>query len=60
MAKTIDIISIALLVLAAAAFALGMYSLGDRKDLNALYWLVVGGLMLKAATDLLKPKSGGR
>jgi len=49
--------NIALFVVAAAAFALGIIALGDKKDLHAVYWLVVGGLSLKGATDMLRPRS---
>jgi hypothetical protein len=58
--KIIDVATIALLIASAAAFAAGVYALGDRRDLNALYWLVVGALVLRAATDMLRPKSGAR
>ena len=34
--------------------------LGDRNDLHALYWLVVGGLSLRAATNVLRPRGGTR
>lgn len=47
-----------LVVAAGLAFTYGVQALGDRRDLVALYLLVVGGLCLKAATDLLRPKSG--
>jgi hypothetical protein len=60
LAKAIDVISVLLLLLAAIAFALGMRALGDRQDLSALYWLVVGALTLRSATDLLRPVSGSR
>jgi hypothetical protein len=60
MLKAIDVISVTLLVAAAGAFALGVHALGERRDLSALYWLAVGGLVLKAATDMLRPKSGAR
>jgi hypothetical protein len=46
-----------LFVAACAAFALGIVALGDRRDLAALYWLVVGALALKGATDMLRPRS---
>ena len=57
MSRALDIISLALLVLGIAAMALGVHALGDNRDLNALYWLVVGALVLRTATDLLRPKS---
>ncbi|MEJ7731478.1 MAG: hypothetical protein WKG00_19965 [Polyangiaceae bacterium] len=39
------------------AFAFGVYALGDQQDFKALYLLVVGGLSLKAATEMLRPRS---
>ncbi|MFO0568875.1 MAG: hypothetical protein U0263_24675 [Polyangiaceae bacterium] len=60
MTRAIDLISVVLLVAAAGAFAMGVNALGDRRDLDALYWLVVGGLTLRAATDMLRPKGGSR
>ena len=38
----------------------GLYALGDRRDLQAIYWLVVGGISLRAATDMLRPRSSSR
>lgn len=58
MVRAVDVLSIGLMLLAVGAFSMGVLALGDRKDLDALYWLVVGGLMLRASTDMLKPKSG--
>ena len=60
MPKLIDVLCVVLLLAAAGAFALGVYALGDRRDLSALYWLAVGGLVLRSATDMLRPKSGAR
>jgi hypothetical protein len=57
MGKAIDALSIVLLLAAASAFALGVTTLAEHKDLIALYWLVVGGLTLHAAVQLLRPRS---
>ncbi len=57
MPKAVDALSISLMVLAAVAFSIGVFSLGNRQDLAALYWLAVGGLLLRASTDMLRPKS---
>jgi hypothetical protein len=57
MGRVADVVNILLFVAACVAFALGIFALGDRRDLAALYWLVVGGLALKGATDMLRPKS---
>jgi hypothetical protein len=59
-ARAVDVISVVLLVAAAGAFTVGVGALGDRRDLDALYWLVVGGLTLRAATDMLRPKGASR
>ncbi len=55
MGRVIDILSILLVAAAATAFSLGVIALGEQRDLHALYWLVVGGLVLKASVDLLRP-----
>jgi hypothetical protein len=57
-ARALDIFACALLLAAGLAFARGIQALGDRRDLVALYLLLAGGLCLKAATDLLRPKAG--
>lgn len=56
MSRAVDVLSIVLLLAAAAAFSAGVNALGDQRDLSALYWLLVGGLLLRAATDMLRPK----
>lgn len=58
--KVADIASIVLLLLALSAFALGLLALGEQNDLTALYWLVVGALALRAATQVLRPRGGTR
>ncbi len=57
MGRVADVVNILLFVAACAAFALGIAALGDRRDLAALYWLIVGALALKGATDMLRPRS---
>ncbi len=58
MARTLDAVALLLVLVAGGAFAFGVRALGDRRDLVALYLLVVGALALKAAVELLRPKSG--
>jgi hypothetical protein len=58
--KLANAVNVVLFAAACAAFTLGLYALGDQRDLQALYWLVVGGLCLKAATDMLRPRSQAR
>jgi hypothetical protein len=57
MNRVADAVNVLLFVVACVAFALGIVALGDRRDLAALYWLAVGGLALKGATDMLRPRS---
>lgn len=60
MARAIDVVSVILLVGSIAAFTLGVRALGSRNDLESLYWLVVGALALRSATDMLRPKGASR
>lgn len=58
LARAADILSLVLFVAAASAFVYGLYALGHQEDFRALYLLVVGGLALRASTELLRPKGG--
>lgn len=58
MSRAIDAFAILLLAAAAAAFAFGIYALGSRQDFKALYLLIVGGLSLRASTEILRPRGG--
>lgn len=60
MVRLADVISVLLLVASVVAFVLGFLALGDRRDLIAVYWLVVGALSLRASTNLLRPRAGAR
>jgi len=60
MSKVVDALSILLVLGASLAFAVGVAALGERRDLSAIYWLAVGGLVLRAAVELLRPRSGAR
>jgi len=60
MGRVANAVNLLLFLAACASFALGLYALGDRRDLQAIYWLVVGGIALKAATDMLRPRASGR
>ena len=60
LSKAVDVLSIVTLFAAAGAFTLGVRAIGETHDLQALYWLAVGGLLLRAAVDMLRPRSGVR
>jgi hypothetical protein len=57
-ARALDVFAILLLLAAGLAFAFGIRSLGDREDFKAVYLLIVGGLSLRASTELLRPRGG--
>ena len=56
MSRIVDFLSVSFLAVAAVAFTMGVKALGDERDLAALYWLVLGALLLRSATDILRPK----
>jgi hypothetical protein len=58
--RAVDVLSVLLLLMAVLAFASGIYALGERNDLHALYFLVVGALCLRSSTEMLRPRSGAR
>ncbi len=58
MGRLLDGLSVALIAAAGIAFSMGMTALADQRDLHAIYWLVVGGLVLKASSDMLRPHRG--
>lgn len=58
--RVVDVLSLVLLLGSAFAFGAGVDALAERRDLVALYWLVVGALTLKAATDMVRPRSSSR
>ena len=60
MGRAVDIVSILLLLGAGVTFALGVHALGSQRDLQAVYWLVVGALLLRSSVDALRPRAGSR
>jgi hypothetical protein len=59
-AALIDVISVGFVLGAAACFIAALRALGAREDLAALFWLVIGALVLRSAVDLLRSGSGPR
>lgn len=55
MGKVIEVFSVALFVASAAAFIRGVTELSDGRDLQAVYWVVLGAVLLKGSIDLLRP-----
>jgi hypothetical protein len=60
MSRAIDILSVLLLIGAGLAFCLGVVALDHKEDLQALYWMGVGALLLKSSVEMLRPGRGGR
>lgn len=58
--KAIDALCIVLVVASGAAFWSGVRAIGSSDDLLALYWLVVGALLLRAAVEMVRPRSGAK
>jgi hypothetical protein len=57
--RAIDVFAVVLLFAAACALGFGIHALGMREDFKAIYLLVIGGLSLRASTELLRPRGGG-
>jgi hypothetical protein len=53
--QLVDVLAVALLLAAAAAFLLGGSALARAEDLQAIYWLVVGVVSLRAAVQVARP-----
>jgi hypothetical protein len=51
-ARLLDILGVLLLVGAGAAFLAGGLAIGQRKDLHAIYWMVVGIALVRATSNL--------
>jgi hypothetical protein len=51
----VDVLAIALVVAAGAAFLLGASALARSEDLHAVYWLAVGMVSLRAAIQVARP-----
>jgi hypothetical protein len=56
--QLVDVLAIALVVAAGAAFVLGETALARAEDLRAIYWLAVGIVSLRAGTQVARP--GGK
>lgn len=50
-AKNSELVTRLLLVVSAGALLYGVWGLAEANELTALYWLVAGGLSLKACSD---------
>ncbi|HEY8088862.1 MAG TPA: hypothetical protein VIF09_13475 [Polyangiaceae bacterium] len=53
--QLVDLLAVALLVAAATAFVMGESALARAEDLQALYWLIVGVVSLRAGVAIARP-----
>jgi len=53
--KLVDVLAVALVVAAAAAFVAGEAAMTHAEDLRAVYWLAVGVVSLRAAVQVVRP-----
>jgi hypothetical protein len=53
--QLVDVLAIALVVAAGAAFILGASALARSEDLHAIYWLAVGVVSLRSAIQVARP-----
>lgn len=53
--QLLDVLAAALVAGAAAAFALGAMALSHANDIEAIYFLVVGVVALRAGIQIVRP-----
>lgn len=56
--QMLDVLAAALVVGAAAAFTLGAMALARASDVEAIYYLVIGVVALRAGVQLVRPGAG--
>jgi hypothetical protein len=53
--QLVDVLALALVIAAGAAFVLGEAALARADDLQAIYWLAVGIVSLRAGVQVARP-----
>ncbi len=53
----VDALTVLLFIAALAGFLLGVLALAGQRELEALYWLVVGALLLRGSVRLALPRA---
>ncbi len=59
MARVLDILALFLLLIAVFVLLFGIYVMGNRDDIGALFCFACGAVLLRSAVDLLRPRSAG-
>jgi len=53
-ARLLDVVAIVLLLASGAAFFFGADAITTHKDINAIYWIVVGIVLVRGASNLAR------
>lgn len=59
MSWLLDFLALLMLALALSALAGGVYVMGSRDDITAIFLLATGVVLLRSSVDLLRPRSAG-
>lgn len=59
MGRMLDILALVLLSIAIGVLVLGIYVMGNRDDIAALFCFACGAVLLRSSVDLLRPRSAG-
>jgi hypothetical protein len=57
--RLLDLVTLAMLVLAAGAFLMGARALADKQDILAIYWLIVGAALARATSNAARAERAG-
>lgn len=57
MQRLLDIVALLLMTCAASAFMAAVYMLVLREDYASIFLLAVGTILMRAAVDMLRPRS---
>jgi Na+/H+-dicarboxylate symporter len=55
----VNLLTLLLVALAGISLTAGILAIGDERDLQALYWLALGALLLKSSVEMVRPSRSG-
>ncbi|GAC1394755.1 MAG: hypothetical protein NVS3B10_22510 [Polyangiales bacterium] len=53
-ARLLDVVALLMLVAAGAAFLFGADAITTHKDVNAIYWMIVGVVLVRGSSNLAR------
>jgi hypothetical protein len=59
MTRFVNLLTVLIFALGGASLIAGIVAIGEQRDLQALYWLAMGGLLLKASVEMVRPSRTG-